>query len=87
MRVPSQALRFTPGGVGANAVASGAIPGGPQTQVWVLRGGSPTAVPVDIGLDDESFVEIVGGNLKPGDPVIVAEQHQAAGRAVPLPRL
>jgi HlyD family secretion protein len=87
MRAPSQALRFTPGGTAAGAAASGAVPGSPQAQVWVLRGGSPTAVPVDIGLDDESFVEIVGGNLKPGDQVIVAEQRQAAGRAVPMPRL
>jgi HlyD family secretion protein len=55
--------------------------------VWALREGIPVAVLVDIGLDDESFVEIVGGNLKLGDQVIVAEQRQPSGRALPRPRL
>jgi HlyD family secretion protein len=86
VRVPSQALRYVAGGVAASA-ASGIVPGGPQGQVWVLRDGKPTAIPVDIGLDDETFVEIVSGSVKPGDQVILAEQRQASGRAVPLPRL
>jgi len=86
VRVPSQTLRYVAGGVAASA-ASGIVPGRPQGRVWVLRDGKPTAIPVDIGLDDETFVEIVSGNVKPGDQVILAEQRQASGRAVPLPRL
>jgi len=85
-RVPSLALRFVPSG--ATARTSGVVPASnTQAQVWVLREDKPAAVPVEIGLDDESFVEIVNGELKPGDQVIVAEQHQASGRAVPAPRL
>jgi len=89
VRAPSQALRFVPGGVAASLPATGgaAPSGNAEAQVWVLREDRPVAVPIDVGLDDESFVEIVAGNLKPGDPVIVAEQHQAAGRALPRPRL
>jgi HlyD family secretion protein len=56
-------------------------------RLWVLREGRPAAIPAVIGVDDESFVEIVAGNVKPGDEVIVAERHETAGRAVPPPRL
>jgi hypothetical protein len=38
------------------------------------------------GLDDDSFTEIVSGDLKPGDLVITAEQVTTANRAV-MPRL
>jgi len=89
VRVPSQALRFVPGGIvaGLPAAVDATRSGDAQAQVWVLREGRPVAVPVEIGLDDESFVEIMAGNLKPGDQVILAEQRQAAGRALPRPRL
>jgi hypothetical protein len=32
-----------------------------------LREGKAVAIPVEIGIDDESFVEIAAGNMKPGD--------------------
>jgi HlyD family secretion protein len=81
IRVPNQALRYVP---------SGRIVGQPdQARVWVLRDGQPVPVPVVTGLDDENHTEIVEGDLKPGDKVIVSEQ-QAAGRprsSLPRPRL
>jgi len=85
VRAPSQALRFKPSGlsVPAPAVAASAT----QAQVWVIRNEKPAAVPVVLGLDDESFVEIVGGDLRPGDQVVIAERREAASRAVPPPRL
>ena len=83
VRVPSQALRYSPGG----AVAA---PGGkaPQAQVWVIRDEQPVAVPVVAGLDDDTFTEIVKGEFKPDDRVIVAEQRstESAQTAVPRPR-
>ena len=91
IRIPSQAVRFVPSGVTTGTPAiRGAAPApssNTQAQAWALREGIPVAILVDIGLDDESFVEIVGGNLKLGDQVIVAEQRQASGRALPRPRL
>jgi HlyD family secretion protein len=85
LRVPSRALRFKPSGLSAQA------PGGRadsrEAQLWLLQQGKPVAVPADIGLDDETFVEIVAGEVKLGDQVIVAERRAAAGRAVPRPRL
>lgn len=88
IRVPSQSLRFVPGGFAAAPPAgSAAPPGNAQAQIWVLREGKPVAVLVETGLDDEAFVEIMAGDLKLGDQVIVAEQRQAQGRALPRPRL
>ncbi len=59
-----------------------------QGQVWVLADGKPVRVAVTLGLDDDTYTEIVGGELKPGDQVILSEQAGGSGKsAVPLPRL
>lgn len=83
LRVPDQALRYAPGSSGAAAPENGAA------HVFVLRGGSPVAVPVVVGLDDGNFSEIVNGDLHPGEQVIVAEESTAASNrsGLPLPRL
>jgi HlyD family secretion protein len=95
IRVPNQALRYWPGGLSGAAVRQGAVPASVpatsesgQAQLWVLRDGEPTAMRVVTGLDDDSFTEIVEGDLKPDDPVIVSEQRgTSSGRSqVPIPR-
>ena len=43
-------------------------------QVWTLREGRPTAVLVQLGLPDGVFTEIVKGDLKPGDDLIISER-------------
>ena len=91
MRVPDQALRYVP--ADAAGAAPQPAPGGEarQGQVWVLADGKPVRVAVTLGLDDDSFSEIVGGELKPGDRVILSEQSGGAGKgarpAVTPPRL
>jgi HlyD family secretion protein len=65
IRVPNAALHYMPSGTrNKTAVA----------QVWILHNNQPTAIPVELGLDDDSFTQIVGGDVKPGDRVITAEQ-------------
>jgi len=81
LRMPSQALRYTPGGLRSSA--GGATE---QTKIWVLRDGKPVAIPIVVGLDDDSFAEIVKGDLKPDDRVIVSEQRDTTQSAVPRPR-
>ena len=76
LRVPDQALRYAPGGLGAGAPAIGAA------RVFVLRDGAPVAVPVAVGLDDGNFTEIVTGDLHPGDAVVTAEQSASAAAAL-----
>lgn len=77
LRVPDQALRYTPAGVAPGAA-----------RIWLLRDGNPVAVPLVLGLDDDSFTEVVSGEVKAGDQVITAEQRGAAAHgALPAPRL
>lgn len=73
LRVPLQAIRFIPGGLhqAAASEAAGAAKPAESARVWVLRNGSPQPVPVTTGLSDTTYVEITGGELKPGDQVIV----------------
>jgi multidrug efflux pump subunit AcrA (membrane-fusion protein) len=86
VRVPNQALRYSPGG---SPVANNSSRGGnaTQAQVWVLRDEEPVAISVVVGLDDDNFTEIVKGELKPDDRVIIAKQRDAAQTTVPQPRL
>ena len=77
--VPVRALRFDPHGAGATEEPAAAREEGPR--VWVLRDGRPTAVPVSIGLDDGTHVEITDDSLALDDPVIVDAADGAGGRA------
>ncbi len=88
LRVPDQALRFTPGGVAATSgdIDSSQPVGdsnGASASVWVLRNGKPARVPVTVGLDDDANAEIVSGDLRPGDQVIVGEQPRSASPSRP----
>jgi HlyD family secretion protein len=53
----------------------------------VLRDGKPVRVAVTTGLDDETYTEIVKGELNPGDLVIIAEQRSNTDNKAAAPRL
>lgn len=96
LRVPDQALRFSPRlaatasagpeaasePTAANSTSAGSAA---KAQVWVLKNGKPVAVPVATGLDDDSYTEVTGGALREGDLVIVGEQRADSGRAGTAP--
>lgn len=89
LRVPDQALRYMPSAL-PSAASPPAAPRRPgERSVWTLVDGRPVSVPIVSGLDDDSYTEVRGGDLKPGQPVIVGEQAgtgqaaQAAPSAVP----
>ncbi len=87
LRVPDQALRYIPGGLPKSGAGEAA--GGNETvRVWALREGAPVAIDVTTGLDDDSFTEIVKGDLNPGDAVILSEDRGSsdAKSGTPLPR-
>ncbi|OIQ87897.1 macrolide export protein MacA [mine drainage metagenome] len=71
LRVPDQALRFSPAGAAARAE-------GRQTRVWVLRDGRPAPATIKTGLDDDTYTEVVAGEIKAGDRVIVGENRAGA---------
>jgi len=89
LRVPDQALRFAPASAGS--AAGGPAPAQPASppghagaggaRVWVLRDGRPVPVDIKTGLDDDTYTEVVAGQLRPGDQVIVAEQRDNAAEA------
>jgi HlyD family secretion protein len=74
-RVPNQALRYTPRNLPHSTSSD-------HAQVWVLREDRPTAVAVVTGLEDDTFTEIVSGDVKPGDLIITAEQLATVSKAV-----
>jgi HlyD family secretion protein len=41
-----------------------------RRSVWVLRGATATAVPVEVGISDGTRVELLTGNLQEGDAVV-----------------
>ena len=87
LRVPNAALRFRPPGAegerparpaGGGAPPTGGAtspPGrssGPQGRVWVLGAdGKPKPVPVQAGITDGAYTEVLGGQLKEQQEVIV----------------
>ena len=77
LRVPNAALRYR----SAFTSASHGAPA--QARIWVLRDEQPMAIPVTIGLEDESFTEIVSGEVKAGDQVITAEQSTMSRTVIP----
>lgn len=81
LRVPNQALRYIP--------SDGAREPTGRARVWVLRDGEPMPVSITTGLDDDNHTEVVEGDLKERDEVIVAERRQAsdARPGTPRPRL
>jgi len=88
LRVPSQALRYAPVTAGATrrSGTAGRTRPAEQGRVWVLRDGKPVRVAVTTGLDDDTYTEIVKGDLKADDQVIIAEQRTNSSKPA-APRL
>lgn len=80
LKVPLQALRFSPNG--GDKSANPAHHHGDHTgSLWVLDGKTLRQVQVARGVDDGSSVEILSGDLKPGEQVVIDESTDAvAGR-------
>jgi HlyD family secretion protein len=79
LRITNAALRFrmtdrtaggpAPGSGAARAVAVGGEKKGPS--VWVLEQGKPIRVMITTGVSDGNFTEILSGDLKEGQQIIV----------------
>jgi len=70
LRVPTAALRFIPPSSANIKARPDELSG--KSYVWIkLPSGQIGAVPVKTGVSDDAYTEIVGGDLKEGDEVIV----------------
>lgn len=96
LRVPLPAIRFIPAEIAKRRAEmrekrdAGKAEGGgedrprrgpPGARVWVMKDGKLTPVPVKVGLDDGTLVEVSGEGLQPGDKVVVSEQHDTEAAA------
>jgi len=83
VRIPLAALRFSPKRLAAGSIVESAGGGktSQQARVWTLSGGELTPVPITTGLDDGNNVELLSGDLKPGDLVVTDDVRSVAGGA------
>ncbi len=87
VKVPLEALRFVPEGE-APFAADHAVPARLRREgrVWVLDGRALKPVTIVTGLDDGSNVEVISGDVHPGDQVVTEAARAAKPVAAPPPR-
>jgi len=87
VRVPIEALRFSPPSVAAADRAESnrdqtAGREGDQSagaaRVWELKDGQPVPVSIQSGLDDGTWVEVLNDGLAPGTPLVISEVRRTA---------
>lgn len=84
LMVPNAALRFDPSASAATASSDWFKPGKgkpAKPRVYKLVNGVPAEVPLDLGLNDGSNTQIIGGELAAGDAVIVERSSGGVGGA------
>jgi HlyD family secretion protein len=80
LRVPIQALRFSPASLSPMSLsATSPVPTSPagshERRVWVADSSVIRPVSIVAGLDDGHYVEVVSGDLRPGESVVTAESR------------
>jgi len=83
IRIPIDAIRFTPSKMkGAPTQPPGPLLPSRSARVWIPNGRRIKPVPVTIGLDDGSWVEMIEGPLHPGDLVVTDEVRPVVAKPV-----
>jgi HlyD family secretion protein len=74
LRLPIAAIRFVPPQHNCSSaeVAAAGDNGQRNAQVWVPTSSGLSPVAVTLGIDDGSFVELLNGDLRPGDRIVTA---------------
>jgi HlyD family secretion protein len=86
LRIPAQALHFSPRKAMGAAVRSFAPAGVPrQRNVWVEQDGGLKPVAIVTGLSDGDYVEVISGDLKPGEMVVTDETRGGASSGFSSP--
>jgi HlyD family secretion protein len=79
LKIPNAALRFRPAAGGKPKFEKGA-------GVWVVENQKPKRVPVKLGISDGSYTQIISGDLKEGQGVIVESLTKTQQEAAPRGR-
>ncbi len=89
LRIPDAALRLALPGVGAPAGGRRPPEGGAARgpAVWVLRNGKPVHVQVQLGASDGTYTQLVAGDLRQGEEVIVETLGNSKAPAAAGPRM
>lgn len=82
VRVPVRALRFRPEGLDIRTPAFES--GSPV--LWILRNGQLERVPVQLGLRNDRYAELLSGSVQVGDRVVVGYERETppSSRRLPL---
>jgi HlyD family secretion protein len=84
LRIPKAALRFSPGSPEKNRTARQQQKG---PAVWIVENNTPKRIPVTVGISDGNNSELVSGEVKEGQEVIVESLVKTPERAAPPPRM
>jgi len=76
LRIPNTVLRYRPPLPAAPASTdnNGDAEDGDVKTVYQLEGNDVIPVRIRIGITDNKYTEVVSGNLKPGDPIVVEDR-------------
>ncbi len=94
LRITNGAMRFRfserPAGTAAPRAAAKGGTGAPEKKgptVWVLEKGKPRRVGIEPGISDGNYTEILSGDLKEGQAVIVESLKKAKTQSTSGPRM
>jgi len=77
LKISNTALRFKP------AEKSKTTAQQKGTGVWILAEGNPKRVPITIGISDGNYTELISGEIKEGQELIVESLAKAKAQATP----
>jgi HlyD family secretion protein len=85
LRIPNAALRFRPADRAPEKVVGGEKKG---PGIWVLENGRPKRVGITLGISDGSYTEVLSGDLKEGQLLIIESLKKSKTQTAPAgPRM
>lgn len=85
LKIPNAALRFKPSGKSATATEKRTEKKGPG--VWILEKDNPKRIPVSPGISDGSSTELVAGEIREGQELIVESLSKENASQTSGPRM
>ena len=89
LRIPNAALRFTmpDKDKDKNKKAQQKGPGQKGSGVWIIADGKPKRLPVSTGVSDGSYTELISGEIKEGQEVVVESLTKTKQKSGSTPRM